>query len=155
MVQGQEVPACFTPGLSGLTLGSKWVPGISFWSFDFLMPGIQCGSPRCWNWSQVDTGCQVRPWAITPILSSRHPPPSSDLLGGEKGEDTGAPSCDGGLTLGTLGNSGVQWRLQRCWALMNSSSSLGSTTHDGSLVSRNRSSLRLVCLIYTRTMIVE
>ena len=68
MVQGQEVPARFNPGLSGLTLGSKRVPGISFWSFDFLMPGIQCGSPRCWNWSQVDRDCQVRLRAITPIL---------------------------------------------------------------------------------------
>ena len=48
-------------------------------------------------------------------LSSRHASPSSDLLGGKKGKDTGAPSCETVASLlGSLGNSGVQWRLQRC-----------------------------------------
>ena len=74
----------------------------------------------------------------------------------KKGEDTGAPSCVTAPSLpGTLGSSGVQWRPQRHGALMNTSSSLGSSTQDRSLVSRNGGSLHLICLVYTRTMIVE
>ena len=74
----------------------------------------------------------------------------------KRGEGTGALSC---LTvpslLGTEGSSGVQWRPQRRGAMMHTSSCLGSSTQDRSLVSRNGGSLHLICLVYTRAMIVE
>lgn len=57
--------------------------------------------------------------------------------------------------LGSLRNSRVQWKLPKCWALMDWSSGPGSATCAGQLWSRNGSSLSPSCLIYRRVMIVN